>query len=65
MPRSVLAYFHNAGIEEFKDKKGDSLPTITPHSAAKATIDPGVDMLSDGPLVLAVQILGHTLYVYM
>ncbi|XP_064400169.1 nephrocystin-4-like isoform X2 [Halichondria panicea] len=61
VPRSVLAYFHNAGIEEFKDKKGNSLPTITPHSAAKATIDPSVDVLSDSPLVLAVQILGHTL----
>ncbi len=63
VPRSVLAYFHNAGIEEFKDKKGNSLPMITPHSAAKAIVDPSVDVLSDGPLVIAVQILGHTLYV--
>ena len=52
--RSLLAYFHTAGFEEFTDLKGNPLPMVT---MPMPTPPPSLDALSEGPFQIAVHFL--------
>lgn len=58
--RSVMAYFHQSGLDDFKDSKRHSLPLVTapPTSSSLPAVS---DALRLGPYQIAVQLLGFKL----
>ena len=55
-----MAYFHQSGIDDFKDAKGNSIPQVNtpPDHMPLATI---TDALQHGPHQIAIQFLGFQL----
>ena len=59
--RSTLAYFHSAGFEEFRDSKGNPLPSLTVTTPTGWGVEsPGADLLKHGPYQIAVQLMAFS-----